>query len=366
MMQRRSALSLGRIVEWMAKLAPRRHHELMRAMAAELDCITDPSERRRFAVGAVAAFVRLAWSGYGRTTADAVGHLFGVSEPAGVANYGGLSMPELSTRQLLHLHATPFAVVLASLTGVLLAYDVIRHLPALNARGVPAGTIIEVMLLAVPHTLALTIPMSVFIAVSWVFTRPGMHSAYAAAQQERHGVRRLLAPVLIAAAVFATASVVSNTEIVPRANARLAAVLADAPLAPTDRTMTMGELREAARTARADGRPWSAAQAAAYQVEIQKKLSLAVACVVLALAGAAIGLRFRRGGMALVVGASVIIFTGYYVSLMAGEFLADRLVISPFLAMWMANVLLLVIVLPLIWRGRSRAAGEAESLVIGS
>jgi lipopolysaccharide export LptBFGC system permease protein LptF len=68
-----------------------------------------------------------------------------------------------------------------------------------------------------------------------------------------------------------------------------------------------------------------------------------------------------------VFGASGVVFTGYYLSFIAGESLADRLVISPFLAMWMANAFLLAFVLLLVWRpGRPRATGGAESLAIGS
>jgi hypothetical protein len=49
-----------------------------------------------------------------------------------------------------------------------------------------------------------------------------------------------------AAAVIDTLTLVSNSEIVPRANARLVTVFAGAPQEPSDRTMTVGELREAA------------------------------------------------------------------------------------------------------------------------
>ena len=276
-------------------------------------------------------------------------------------------MTKLTTRQLLRRHARPFAATFASLTALLLANAVVRLLSRLREQSVPAGTIVETMLLALPHTVALTIPMAVFVAVSWVFTRLGAEGVLAAAQRERHGVRRLVAPVLGAAAVIAALTFVSNTQIVPRTNARLYAVLNGAPREPTDRTMTMGQLREAARSARTDAGPEAAARAAAYEVEVHKKFALAAACVVLALAAAAIPLRFPRRGVGLVIGASGAVFTGYYVSLIAGESLADRLVISPFVAMWMANAFLVAIVLLLIWRpGRSRAAGGAESLAMGS
>jgi lipopolysaccharide export LptBFGC system permease protein LptF len=274
-------------------------------------------------------------------------------------------MSKLSTRRLLRRHATPFAITFASLTAFLLANQAVRQLPQLRARGVPAGTIVETLLLAMPFILALTIPMAVFVSVSWVFTRLGLEGVLASAQQERHGIRRLVAPVLGAATVIAALTFLSNSQIVPRTNARLSAVLAGAPQQPSDRSMTIGELREAARSAWTDSVPNAAARAVMYEVEIQKKFALAFACVVLALAGAAIALRFPRGGVGLVIGAGGILFTGYYLSVVAGESLADRQVISPFVGMWMANAFLLVVVLLLVWRPRGPGARGAESLAIG-
>ena len=63
------------------------------------------------------------------------------------------------------------------------------------------------------------------------------------------------------------------------------------------------------------------------------------------------------------LGASAFVFAGYYLSLMAGEVLADRLVISPFVAMWMANVLLLSVALLLVWQPGGPTRG-AETLAI--
>jgi hypothetical protein len=69
---RRSDLLLGRIVERIAKLAPPRHRDLVRGLVAELDSIADPVERRRFALGAIAAIARLVLSGYTRPTTTSV------------------------------------------------------------------------------------------------------------------------------------------------------------------------------------------------------------------------------------------------------------------------------------------------------
>jgi hypothetical protein len=60
---RRSTLSFGRIVQRIGRLCPARHRELVRGMAAEVDSIADPAERRRFALGAIAAIARLVLMG---------------------------------------------------------------------------------------------------------------------------------------------------------------------------------------------------------------------------------------------------------------------------------------------------------------
>ena len=55
--------------------------------------------------------------------------------------------------------------------------------------------------------------------------------------------------------------------------------------------------------------------------------------------GAPIAVRYRRAGVALVVGVSLVVFCAYYVSLIGGEHLADREHLSPFWAMWAPNAL---------------------------
>ena len=74
-------------------------------------------------------------------------------------------------------------------------------------------------------------------------------------------------------------------------------------------------------------------------VEIQKKFALSAACMVFVLMGAPIALRFPRGGVGLVIGVSLGVFALYYIGLIAGESLGDRGILSPFMAMWAANIL---------------------------
>ena len=87
-----------------------------------------------------------------------------------------------------------------------------------------------------------------------------------------------------------------------------------------------------------------------YAIEIQKKFSLAAACVVLVLVGAPISLRFPRGGVGLVLIASFLIFSVYYVGLNAGEALANHNLLSPFWAMWAGNVVFAIVGILLITR----------------
>jgi len=77
-----------------------------------------------------------------------------------------------------------------------------------------------------------------------------------------------------------------------------------------------------------------------FRVEVQKKYSIAAATLVFVLVGAPIALRFPRGGVGLVIAASLLIFAIYYVGLIGGETLADEGYISPIVAMWFTNVVM--------------------------
>jgi lipopolysaccharide export system permease protein len=74
----------------------------------------------------------------------------------------------------------------------------------------------------------------------------------------------------------------------------------------------------------------------AFRVEIHKKFAIPVACIVFVLIGAPLGIRARRGGFSIGF-LSVAFFLFYYVCLIGGEQLADRSILPPALAMWIAN-----------------------------
>ena len=87
-----------------------------------------------------------------------------------------------------------------------------------------------------------------------------------------------------------------------------------------------------------------------YMVEIEKKFSIPVACLVFVLIGAPLGVMARRGGIGTGVLYSICFFLLYWVGLIRGEALADRLIISPWEAMWGPDILVGAAGLWLVWR----------------
>ncbi len=85
---------------------------------------------------------------------------------------------------------------------------------------------------------------------------------------------------------------------------------------------------------------WRESRIARYLVEVHKKFSIPFACIIFVLVGAPIGMFTRKGniGYAALYGTGFLTF--YWISLIQGEKLADRLFISPFWSMWFSNIVL--------------------------
>ncbi|HET9947487.1 MAG TPA: LptF/LptG family permease, partial [Longimicrobiales bacterium] len=122
----------------------------------------------------------------------------------------------------------------------------------------------------------------------------------------------------------------------------------------TRSTPSLGGIDAMTREAAAEARSRAARGVALEQtvnrfdVEIHKKLAIAFACIVFSLLGPPLALRFPRGGVGLVVAASTVIFSIYWVGLIAGESLADRRVADPAVTMWVSNVVFLGVALILV------------------
>ncbi len=87
-----------------------------------------------------------------------------------------------------------------------------------------------------------------------------------------------------------------------------------------------------------------------YLVEIYKKYSIPFACIIFAMIGAPLGYRVKRGGFGIAAGLSLAFFLVYWIGLIGGEKLADRNMLSPFLGMWLINILLGIFGLYLIFK----------------
>ena len=127
--------------------------------------------------------------------------------------------------------------------------------------------------------------------------------------------------------------------------------------------------RRTALTGRQNFGRFSALQSASdqFRVEIHKKYAISFACIVFVLIGGPLGIRFPHGGIGMVIAASVTIFAVYWAGLIGGENLANEGVVTPFWAMWTADLVFLGLGIALATRmsrtsGANRGGGLNEML----
>lgn len=87
-----------------------------------------------------------------------------------------------------------------------------------------------------------------------------------------------------------------------------------------------------------------------YSIEIHKKYAIPAASLVFILIGAPLGIMTRKGGMGVAIAISIGLFIVYWAFLIGGEDIADRGLVSPFWAMWSANILIGALGLYLIYK----------------
>lgn len=103
-------------------------------------------------------------------------------------------------------------------------------------------------------------------------------------------------------------------------------------------------------------------------IEINKRYSLAFSCFLFLVFGAPLGILLRRGGLGIGFLVGLIFFAVFYILILAGEELASSGRLSPFVGMWLGNIILLPVtvelsartffehsfLLPVIWKLRTR------------
>lgn len=250
-------------------------------------------------------------------------------------------MTTTSTMTVAKRVFVPFLAVLFVTTDLLVANFAFR-------RGA-SGSVLELVMLAVPFTAAMTIPISMFVALFWMSRRFRLESATPALGWS------MVRPVLVISAVVSAFAFVLATGVLPRANARLQTVLAGHAVPPGDRSMSLRELRLASNTARASLANATGIEArdlaervARFDLEYHKKFAISAAVIALALVGLVLGWHFPHAGVMGTAVATIGVIGVYYVVFMGGESLADQRIVTPSIAIWGANALaLLVAVLPM-------------------
>lgn len=86
-----------------------------------------------------------------------------------------------------------------------------------------------------------------------------------------------------------------------------------------------------------------------YAVEIHRRVTIPLTCLLFFLLGAPVGILSRRGGIVMGVGMSIGFFLVYWIFLIAGEQLAMRGLVPLVPAVWAGNVLLLGVGVWLTW-----------------
>lgn len=128
---------------------------------------------------------------------------------------------KILTRYLIRSIAGPFTFSFVLLTGLLFVNAVARLLDDLAGKGLPPEIIGEALLLSFPHTIALTLPMAVLVAVLYTFGELASASEIVAMSAGGVRPRSLLVPTLIMGVLVGGATYAFNDWILPEANHRL-------------------------------------------------------------------------------------------------------------------------------------------------
>lgn len=125
-------------------------------------------------------------------------------------------------------------------------------------------------------------------------------------------------------------------------------------LSKGDREMTLPELSQRIRELVAQGKgrkEWGR-----FAVEWHKKFAIPAACLVFGLLGLALSLGSKKEARSSAFALSIAVIFVYYVLIRLGEQAGDTGVMSPFLSMWGANLVLAVIAGALLWLNHREAA----------
>ncbi len=121
----------------------------------------------------------------------------------------------------------PLLFSFTALTSLLLLSYIARQLGQLVGKGLGWEVITEFLVLSIPFTFAMTVPMSILVSTLYAFSRLAAENEVTAFKANGISMWRLLTPVLVLGALFMAGMVLFNDQVLPRANHRLAQLQTD-------------------------------------------------------------------------------------------------------------------------------------------
>jgi LPS export ABC transporter permease LptF/LPS export ABC transporter permease LptG len=125
-------------------------------------------------------------------------------------------------------------------------------------------------------------------------------------------------------------------------------------LSKGDREMTLPELRDKIAELRKQGK--ARPEWGRFAVEWHKKFAIPAACLVFGLLGLSLSLGSKKEARSSAFALSIAVIFVYYILIRLGEQAGDTGMMSPWLSMWGANVVLGAIALALLWLNHREAA----------
>ena len=116
---------------------------------------------------------------------------------------------------------------MTALTSLLLLQYIAKRFGELVGKGLPWSVIGEFLVLSIPLTVALSLPMAVLVSTLYAFSRLASENEITAMKASGVSLRNVLTPVLFAAAGVTVFMVLFNDQILPRANHRLRSLQGD-------------------------------------------------------------------------------------------------------------------------------------------
>jgi len=128
---------------------------------------------------------------------------------------------KIISKYVLREHVGPFLFALTALTSLMILNFISRQFGELVGKGLPASVIGEFFLLSIPFTIALTLPMSVLVAVLYAFSRLAAENEVTALKASGVSPWRLVTPALVSGLVMSLFLLAFNDQVLPRANHQL-------------------------------------------------------------------------------------------------------------------------------------------------